>query len=488
MPNLYTQLHRRYVGRIDPLTRREMMRRSLAAGAGLLISARIPFAQRANRRRVIVIGGGFSGLTAAHELRAAGYDVTVLEARNRVGGRVISFHDLVPGRTVEGGAELIGSNHPAWMAYRDRFKLSFLDVTENEDAESPIVLNGRRLTKDESDELWETMQKAFNTILNDAARVSDPHQPWLAPDAQALDRRSLGAWIAQLQTSPLCREGLDAMMTADNGVGVSWQSYLGNLAMINGHGLEKYWTETEVFRCAGGNQQLAMKLADGIGRDRVLLRTPVTAVRVDDTRASVKTSSGQTFEADEVILTVPPPVWRRIAFDPPLPPALAPQMGANVKFLMALNGRFWQRLKVAPELLSDGPVQLTWEATDNQKGPGGAAMVAFSGGPSAEICREWSATERTNRYLTEVGRVFPGIRSAFVRARFMDWPSDPWVRASYSFPAPGQVTLMGPLLQAGMGRLHFAGEHTCYAFVGYMEGGLHSGAKIAKRIAERDGL
>ena len=69
----------------------------------------------------------------------------------------------------------------------------------------------------------------------------------------------------------------------------------------------------------------------------------------------------------------------------------------------------------------------------------------------------------------------------------MDWPKDKWTMASYSFPAPGQVTSVGPVLRKGMGRMHFAGEHTCYAFVGYMEGALNSGASVAKRIAERDG-
>ena len=67
----------------------------------------------------------------------------------------------------------------------------------------------------------------------------------------------------------------------------------------------------------------------------------------------------------------------------------------------------------------------------------------------------------------------------------MDWPSDPWTKGSYSFPAPGQVTTQGPTLYDGIGRLHFAGEYTCYAFVGYMEGALNSGAAVAKRIAEK---
>ena len=70
----------------------------------------------------------------------------------------------------------------------------------------------------------------------------------------------------------------------------------------------------------------------------------------------------------------------------------------------------------------------------------------------------------------------------------MDWPSDTWVKASYSFPAPGQVTVQGPTLRQGFGRLHFAGEYTCYAFIGYMEGALSSGVAAAKRIAIQDGV
>jgi monoamine oxidase len=70
----------------------------------------------------------------------------------------------------------------------------------------------------------------------------------------------------------------------------------------------------------------------------------------------------------------------------------------------------------------------------------------------------------------------------------MDWPSDPWVKASYSFPAPGQVTAQGPTFRQGIGRLQFAGEYCSYAFMGYMEGALNSGAAAARRIATRDGV
>ena len=93
-----------------------------------------------------------------------------------------------------------------------------------------------------------------------------------------------------------------------------------------------------------------------------------------------------------------------------------------------------------------------------------------------------------DRYLTELQTTYPGVRASFIRGRFMDWPSDPWVKASYSFPAPGQVTSQGPTFHKGLGRLQFAGEYCSYAFMGYMEGALNSGAAAARRIAQRDGV
>jgi monoamine oxidase len=483
MANLYSQLQRRY-GKPDGISRRDMIQRSLAAAGALLLSDRFGISAQRTAGRVVVIGAGFSGLAAASELSRAGYDVTVAEARNRVGGRVISFSDLVPGKNVEGGGELIGSNHPAWVGYAKQFGLEFLDITE-EDLEFPIVLNGKRLSGDESEALWDEMEKAFNTLVVDAAKV-DADQPWTAPDAAALDRRTLASFISALDASPLCKTGLRAMMTADNGVITEWQSYLGNLAMVKGGGLEKYWSESEVYRCKGGNQQLARKLVAAIGASRVLTRTPVASIAVADRGVRVTLVNGKVLEADHAILTAPPPVWNKIAIDPALPPGLAPQMGTNVKCLIGVRGAFWRRGDLAPELLSDGPVNMTWHATDGQPGAG-EGFTCFSGGPYADQCREWGA-QRIENYLAALEKVYRGIRPSYVRARFMDWPADPWVKASYSFPAPGQVTAQGPTLREGIGRLHFAGEYASYAFIGFMEGALHSGAAVARRIAARDGV
>jgi len=277
-------------------------------------------------------------------------------------------------------------------------------------------------------------------------------------------------------------------MVADNGVLTAWQSYLGNLAMIQGGGGGKsYWLDSETHRCGGGNQQLAQKFAAAIGAAKVITRMPVRSIVVSDRAARVTLADGKVLEADHVILTAPPSTWNRIAIDPRLPPTLTPQMATNVKCLIALKGRFWRREELGPELLSDEAVSMTWDGTDGQPG-GAAAMVAFSGGNAADRCREWPSGSRGENYLATLEKVYRGIRPSFVKYRFMDWPSDPWSKASYSFPAPGQVMLQGPTLRQGIGRLHFAGEYSSYAFMGYMEGALESGAAVAARIAQRDGV
>jgi len=484
--SIYARLTRRFApGREGP-TRREVLKASLALGATMLLSRGGLLAQ-GKGKRVVVVGAGFAGLAAAHELTALGYEVTVVDARNRVGGRVLSFSDLVPGKNVEGGGELVGSNHPVWVAYADKFGLSFLDVTETEEVEFPVVLQGRRIEAEKAGELWEEMDALCNRMNADAAKV-DPRAPWNSPDAIALDRRSLRSWIDAQEGSDLGKVALDALLMSDNGVSTSWQSYLGNLAMVAGGGGETFWSDSEVYRCAGGNDQLAKKLAATLDAKRVMLGVPAKRIASSEKGATVTLADGRVLEADDVIVAVAPSVWNRIDFDPGLPAALRVQMGANVKFLAAAKGRFWLDEKLAPDFLSDGDISQTWDGTDNQPGEEGACMVAFSGGPPAQNCGAYESAERAERYLQELERVYTGIRKSFTKSRYMGWTDDLWTQGSYSFPAQGEVTGVGPLLQqAHAGRIHFAGEHCCYAFVGYMEGALQSGVTVAKRLAERDG-
>ena len=120
-----------------------------------------------------------------------------------------------------------------------------------------MVLDSRRLTAQEAEALFVEMDAAFATMNDDARKIADADRPWLADDAVALDLRTVGDWVRGLTCSDTCRRAIDAMLSADNGVRTEWQSYLGHLAMVKGGGVEAFWTDSELFRCTEGNQQLA---------------------------------------------------------------------------------------------------------------------------------------------------------------------------------------------------------------------------------------
>lgn len=480
-----SDLSQRFLSKDERFSRREMLKGMMATAAGLMLSYAYPYQSFSkDGRRVIVIGAGFSGLAAAFELSCVGYDVTVLEARDRVGGRVHTLYDFVQGKTVEAGAELIGANHPTWQAYAKRFNLEMLERTDYPDSAKPCFLNGKLLSPKEAEALWHEVDEQLN-LYNALAAKIDPVQPWRSPNALTLDNKTVDSWIDDLKCSEVCKLAIRLSERSDaNDPG--WESLLGRLCIIKGGGLEKYWTDTEVYRCKGGNQQLAEKLADAIGRQRIRLETPVVAVDVLDNKVKVELESGQVLEADDVILSVPPGTWKRITFTPPFPPQLSPQMSNQVKFLSEVRSRFWEQDNLSPNSLSDGPVAETWDATDKQSGEGHACLTVFAGGNAADKGRGWTHDQRMAHYALELERIYPRYGQNFIKGIFVDWPSDPWSQAGYSAPAPGQIITLGPILYGGLGRLHFSGEHTSFAFQGYMEGGLHSGASVAKRLAQRD--
>jgi monoamine oxidase len=414
MPTLFAQLERRFGHWPDTATRREVLQAALAAAGGLLSTS---IASAATRRtdlpRVVVVGAGFAGLACADELAAAGYRVTLLEARDRLGGRVQTLRDLIAGKTIEAGGELVGPNQPTWMAYAKRFRLEFAPMP---DAPSDvIVLNGQTLPPEGARALWHEMRASFKTMNAQAASVP-AFEPWQAPQARELDGRSLEAWISQLPVGDLCKQAMNLQMSAINGVSSAWQSLLG-------------------------------------------------------------------------VLAVPVSTYNKIAFDPPLPAALLVQMAATTKYLAVCRSRVWSSLGRSPNALCDGPVQMTWETTAGQPDAGDHALVALAGGAAADECRNWPASERESRFRRLLDGLYPGFADQMRPGRFMDWLTDAWARGTYSFPAPGEVTTAGPRLAAPFEqRLHFIGEHTCFAFTGWMEGALQSGVRLAGRLAKRDGV
>lgn len=475
-----------------PVSRRDVLVAAGVAAGGIFLHEQLVAApigrNRASAKRVLVIGAGFAGLACADELCCAGYDVTVVEARKRVGGRVETRDDLVAKKQVEAGGELVGPNQPTWVAYRDRFKLKFHKMPES--PTDVIELDGKVLSKDSARKLYDDMRRALRS-LNELAAPIPAYTPWEARDARKLDEESLLAWIERQPVSKECKVCMSVQFTAINGIVPAWQSFLGVLAIVNGAGLDKFWDETDTLHVIGGCQRLAVKLRESVQerRGKVKLGCAVRTVRILKDEVQVEFRDGTKGTWDDVVLTAPPSVWNKIDFDPALPPGLSTPMADNVKYLAVTLGRPWTSAGRSVNAISNGSVQLTWETTAGQGDVGEHAVVAISGGPAADECRSWTGDKLHANYRAALDRFWPGFAKASVRGQLYDWLNDPYSRGSYSFPAPGQVTVAGPLLARGLeGRLHFAGEHCCYAFTGWMEGALDSGVRLAARLCQRDGL
>lgn len=479
---LYRALGLRFAPERFQPTRREFVKGAAALSATILAGSRASASSRAaSRPRVVVIGAGFAGLACASELTARGHDVVVLEARDRVGGRVHSVPFGPNEKNTEVGGELIGSNHPHWMTFAERFRLQFLDVSGDDDLEAPIVLAGRRLTPAESESVWREMDVAMSA-LNDAARLVDGDRPWLTDGAARIDAISVADWIDRHVTSDLVRRACHAGTGANNGVSTKRQSGLAMLAQVKGGGVERYWTDSERFRCKGGNDRLAHALAGTLRAGALRLKTPVASIERAGDGARVTCADGTTIEADFVVLAVPPGAWHHLRVEFVDLASLAPQMGVSVKYVTGTKRRFWRDLGVGQYSLSDGEAAVTWDPTTGQDGGDDAALTVFASGDAAQGSRARSGRARREHYERELSVCYPGLSALSTTARFHDWPGERWTGGGYSFPAPGQVTTVLPRLREFHGPLAFAGEHTSSAFVGYMEGGLESGVRTARML------
>jgi monoamine oxidase len=295
--------------------------------------------------------------------------------------------------------------------------------------------------------------------------------------------------------------------------------------MIKGHGVDRYWTDTEVYRCIGGNAQLANCFQEELGNGVVHTGITVTGIFEQNSIVSVElayTTEGdlqrdlepglrepldtkkpkklKPVHADEVILAIPPSVWHLIDFknkDLRLRLGKAPHLGVNTKNLFALKKRFWQNFASSPTLTdSNGPADMTWETTEDTKHQKRTnrkpdfAFVAFSGAAHSQALLDLpSDAARRAALQDQLRNVYPGIDTQIEKSKFMDWPHKLFTQGSYYFPAPNEVTAWGPFWKTGyLDWLHFAGEHTSYAFMGYMEGALSSGFRLAHRLAVRDKL
>ncbi len=506
MRSLFARLHRRYGPKISGAERQRRVKDKVDSQP-TLPSLR-PLAARAQLRpKVAIIGGGFSGLMAASEL-VGHCDVTLFEARDRFGGRVWSKRKA--SGIVEAGGELIGYNHPLWLKLARRFELGLSVITSDTnfdalDLDMPLFLDGQKPSDRQMERIYHEMDDAFGRISRQAAKV-DPRKPWRAKGAKELDAKTLAEWIDGLDCTKLTKLAIDEQLSNDQGLPTNEQSFLANLAVISGGRMKNdigaFFTQTETLRCSEGNQELAIRLADEVKRKGgdPLLSTPVRAIRIEDEGVTLEFGASGNgaprapFAADYVILAIPPSLWpaspfAKITITPELPQDYYITMGTAVKYLSPVTKRFWIGEGLAPTSMSTR-FGVTWEGTDNQIAPADrpVELSVFAG---ADVAKDALARYKPGDqkdvdafYAERIGDVYKGYVAHLAdEPEFMAWPRDEWTAAGYSCPAPGEVCRAGPLLEKGFkDRLFFAGEHTCFAYFGYMEGALQSGQAAADAI------
>ncbi len=464
------------------VSRRALVRTvGLAAGAlaGCAPMERL-FSPTAGRggvnKRIIIVGAGLAGLACGHELKAAGYAVNLFEARGRVGGRVLSLTDVLPGTVVEAGGEFVSPNHALWTAYARRFGLT-LDPALPGPADSEIIVDGKPLDPSAAHAVWSEIRSAYAALAQDAASVVTA-APWDTPDAEKLDRRTVAGWVASLRSSAETRRIITADIEAQMGVPASSASLLALLARVKAAGPERVRMQDGALRCKGGNRQLADELARSIGMARIQLRAPVVAIQSNNGVVHVSTADGRAYEADDVVLAVPPTVWEKIQIYPNLPNDLAMQMGQAVKYLAVVSGGGNMRA------ITTGDLSATWEATPASRDP--SILVAYSAGRAAEAVRAYRLEEQTARYRQNLTHI-RALSAGPLRMRYIDWVADRWTLGGASFPAPMQTVRYGPICREIHPQIHLAGEHMSFSHAGTMEGALQSGVVLARRLALRDG-
>ena len=437
--------------------------------------------------RVIVIGGGFAGLMAALSLHDVGCQVQLYEARDVLGGRVLTNRGgLLPGRLLEEGAELIGSNHPTWIEAARRFGLGLSVMTQEDHyraagLEVRVELLGRILSTTELRQLHHDMGAALANLTSLAAVVTDPYRPWKASGAPALDARTVDSWITSAAASnPLLEQALRKQFGGDYVAPTTQQSLLGLMAQIIGGGGQRFWEETEVFRCEDGNDALAQRMKSAMTRGAsgasVQTSTPVVELWIRPDRVTVRTVGRNpgTADADFAILATPPSSWSHMAIhDETTRTSLSlprVQIGPAAKYLAGTDTRYWIPQGAAPSGLSERIGEI-WEGTDNQQGGTNIDLTVFSGGPFVIP----STTNPHTYYRPVINHLWPGLPTSPPRT-YRNWTTEQFIEGGYASYAPRQVTTIGPVYHAPVSRrLILAGEHTILPFVGFMEGALQSG-------------
>jgi len=447
-----------------------LSRRHILAGAvtGMLVAG------LARSRRhdfdLIVIGAGLSGLNAAVTAQRQGARVLVLEARNRLGGRIHTL-DHLPGRP-EAGANTFADGYGSTLSAALAAGVTMEDITPRLRGSQPaaLIINGERIDKDDwprhpSNPLPEAFRKYMPAEAGIRAMQSHPivqnPEAWIDP-ASSIPDSSVADWLSsQGFSAAAITLAWDTLPAYGSSAATASALHIG---FIQGWLNRQRQMGSTQYAVAGGNQRLPEGLATKLA-EPVRLNQIVRSIAQVANGVAVTTADGTTLTAASAILSAPLPALRNIAFDPPLPPLQAEAVASigyqaiSMVFLQALSP-FWLADGLSPSMWTNGDAG--WVAAapfgDDPAQPINGIVVHGRAG----LARRWQAMGSDAAMASAIAAIEalrPAAKGQLRALHYQAWADDPLAGGAWAIHAPGQPHRLGPVLGRPHGRLFFAGEH-----------------------------
>ncbi len=445
-----------------------------------------------------VVGAGLAGLRTAVDLAAAGASVTVFEARDRLGGRVLS----APRNGAEPtGASLVLDLGAQWVGPGQTEILRLVDELDLHVV--PTAVAGRTIWSLGDGEVKQggggyppLPPHVLAELLIGGLRVVGmskrvPAQaPWSGAKSRQWDDLSAEDWICRHLRTPSGREFARSYIRADFAVEPRESSLLGLLFALRSVGPARRLGTAEALRIREGAHEIANRLARPVG-ERIRFADPVRAITQDEDGVTVHADTG-VLRCRRVVVCVPPPLADQIAYTPALPEARARllaelPMGASVKFHAVYSSPFWRARGLCGQAFaSSGPVGLTYDNSPDD-GTGRGVLVGLAVADQARRLGAHDVAGQHQQILQSLGRLFGPDAAAPDELVVQDWNAEQFTRGCFAAHFPvGIWTAYGSAFRAPCGRIHWAGTETASKWHGYMEGALRSGSRAARETLRAD--
>ncbi|MDJ0324488.1 NAD(P)/FAD-dependent oxidoreductase [Cryobacterium sp. PH31-AA6] len=441
-------------------------------------------------RDIVIIGAGVSGLTAATELRKAGLTVAVLEARDRVGGRL--WTDDVEGAMLEIGGQWVS---PDQDALKETIAELGLETFARYRTGENVYINGQGERTLFEGEIFpvstETEGEILRliTLLDGLVAQTDPDRPWTHPRAKELDEISFGAWLEGETDDQEARDNIGmyiagAMLTKPAYAFSTLQALL----MAASAGSFSNLVDADFIldeRVIGGLQQVPILLAERLGDD-VHLGQAVRTLRWSE-RGVVAVTDDLEVHARRVIVAVPPVLYSRISFEPALPRRQQQlhqhlSMGFVIKVHAVYETPFWREDGLSGTAFS--PYELVHEAYDNTNfGDSRGTFVGFVSDEAADEVFTLTPEERKTRILTSLSHYFGEKALSPVVYYESDWGTEEWTRGAYaaSFDLGG-LARYGADLRTPVGPISFSCSDLAGKGYQHVDGAIRMGRETAAAI------